>query len=146
MLSCLWPWWNWAPNTAEGHLEWEVCSKVMGSWCLWRLALLPVICVRQPPPWPRALVDVPCVTRGLEIALSSRNIWVEKGLLIKECSDRMRGNGIKLKEDKFRLDIRKKFLTVRVVRHWHRLPREAMDALTLEVFKARLDGALSTLV
>ncbi len=44
------------------------------------------------------------------------------------------------------LDIRKKFFTVRVVRHWNRLPREAVDAPSLEVFKARLDGALSDLV
>ncbi|KFQ06142.1 hypothetical protein N330_06281, partial [Leptosomus discolor] len=55
-------------------------------------------------------------------------------------------NGFKLKEGRFRLDIRKKFLTVRVVRHWNRLPREAVAAPSLEMFKARLDGALSTLV
>ncbi|KFP56606.1 hypothetical protein N323_03010, partial [Cathartes aura] len=55
-------------------------------------------------------------------------------------------NGFKLKEGRFRLDIRKKFFTMRMVRHWNRLPREAMDAPSLEVFKARLDGALSNLV
>jgi len=32
-----------------------------------------------------------------------------------------------------------------VVRHWHRLPREAVDAPSLAVFKDRLDGALSNL-
>jgi len=42
--------------------------------------------------------------------------------------------------------IRNKFFTVRVVRHWDSLPREAVDAPSLEVFKARLDGALSNLV
>ncbi|KFO65433.1 hypothetical protein N302_14345, partial [Corvus brachyrhynchos] len=47
---------------------------------------------------------------------------------------------------RFRLDIRRKFLAVRVVRHWHRLPREAVDAPSLEAFKARLNGALSNLV
>ncbi|KGL93178.1 hypothetical protein N301_01840, partial [Charadrius vociferus] len=55
-------------------------------------------------------------------------------------------NGFKLEEGRFRLDIRKKFFTLRVVRHWHRLPREAVDAPSLEVFKARLNGALSNLV
>ncbi|KFQ94621.1 hypothetical protein Y956_02233, partial [Nipponia nippon] len=54
--------------------------------------------------------------------------------------------GFKLKEGSFRLDMRKKFFTMRVVRHWNRLPREAVDAPSLEVFKARLDGALSNLV
>ncbi|KFR11174.1 hypothetical protein N306_06967, partial [Opisthocomus hoazin] len=55
-------------------------------------------------------------------------------------------NGCKLKEGRFRLDIRKKFFTVRVVKHWHRLPKEAVDAPSLEVFKDRVDGALSNLV
>ncbi|KFQ92886.1 hypothetical protein Y956_13555, partial [Nipponia nippon] len=55
-------------------------------------------------------------------------------------------NGFKLKVGRFRLDIRKKFFIMRVVRHWNRLPREAVDAPSLEVCKARLDGALSNLV
>ncbi|GAB0177232.1 hypothetical protein GRJ2_000188400 [Grus japonensis] len=69
-----------------------------------------------------------------------------EGLFIRECSDRTRGNGFKLKEGRFRLDVRKKFFTVRVVRHWTRLPGEAVAAPSLEVFKARLDGALSNVV
>ncbi|KFO57411.1 hypothetical protein N302_00914, partial [Corvus brachyrhynchos] len=55
-------------------------------------------------------------------------------------------NRYKLNEGKFRLDIREKFFTVRVVRHWNRLPREAVDAPTLAGFKARLNMALSDLV
>ncbi|KFR04377.1 hypothetical protein N306_01175, partial [Opisthocomus hoazin] len=48
---------------------------------------------------------------------------------------------------RFRLDIRKKFFTMRVVRHWNRLPREVVDGPSLGGFKeARLDGALSNLV
>ncbi|KFQ05934.1 hypothetical protein N330_13375, partial [Leptosomus discolor] len=55
-------------------------------------------------------------------------------------------NGCKLKEGRFRLDIRKKFFTTRVVKHWNRLPREAVAAPSRAVFKTRLDGALSNLV
>jgi len=56
------------------------------------------------------------------------------------------GYGFKLKEGRFRLDTRKKVYTMRVVRHWHRLPREAVAAPSLAVFKAGLNGALSNLV
>ncbi|KFQ03605.1 hypothetical protein N330_12227, partial [Leptosomus discolor] len=55
-------------------------------------------------------------------------------------------NGWKLGEGRFRLDTRKQFFTLRVVRHWNRLPKEAVVAPSLKVFKARLDGALSNLV
>jgi len=63
-----------------------------------------------------------------------------EGLFSRACSDR--GNGFKVKEGRFRLGIRKKFFTVRVVR----LPGEAAAAPSLEVCKARVDGALSNLV
>ena len=66
-------------------------------------------------------------------------------LFIRVCCDRTRGNGFILKEGRFRLDI-KKFFTVRVVRHWHRLPRAVVDAPSLETFKARLDQALGNLI
>ncbi|KFO96197.1 hypothetical protein N300_11699, partial [Calypte anna] len=55
-------------------------------------------------------------------------------------------SGLKLVKGRFRLDFRRKFFTMRVVRHWKRLPRAAVDAPCLEVFKARLDGALGNLV
>jgi len=57
-----------------------------------------------------------------------------------------RGNGFKLKECGFRLDARKKFFTMWVVKHRNRLPGEVVDAPSLETFKARLDGALSNLI
>jgi len=69
-----------------------------------------------------------------------------EGLFTRACSDRTRGNGSKLKEGRFRLDIRKKFFPMRVMKHWPRLPREAVAAPSLAVFKARLDGALSDIV
>jgi len=69
-----------------------------------------------------------------------------EGLFTGVCSDRTRWNGSKLKKGRFRLNIRKKFFTMRVVEHWNRLPREAVAAPSVEVFKARLDGALSNLV
>ncbi|KFO76055.1 hypothetical protein N303_09341, partial [Cuculus canorus] len=54
--------------------------------------------------------------------------------------------GYKLERGRFRLDIRRNFFVMRVVRHWRKLPREAVAAPSLEVFKARLDGALGSLI
>ncbi|KFP84302.1 hypothetical protein N311_03744, partial [Apaloderma vittatum] len=51
-------------------------------------------------------------------------------------------NHFKWKEGRCRLDIRKKFLTVKVVRHWNWLSREAVDVTSLKVLTTRLDVAL----
>ena len=69
-----------------------------------------------------------------------------EGLFTRACRDNTRGNGLKLKESRFRLHIRNKGFTMGVVQHRNRLPREVVAAPSLEVFKARLDGALSNLV
>ena len=65
-------------------------------------------------------------------------------LFSRVCGDR--GNGFSLKGGRFSLDIRKKSFTVRVVRHWNRLPRDVVDAPSLESFKARLDWAFCNLI
>ena len=61
-------------------------------------------------------------------------------------SDRTRSNVFKLKKGRFTLDVRGKFFTGRAVRHWTRLPRDAVDAPSLEAFKTRLDRVLGRLV
>jgi len=60
--------------------------------------------------------------------------------------ERTRSNGFTLREIRYRLDTRKKFFAMRVVKHWSRLPREAVKTPSLKTFKARLDGALSNLI
>jgi len=67
-------------------------------------------------------------------------------LFSRTCSHRTRGKGFNLREGRFRLDTRTKFFTMRVVKPWHRLPREVVDGPSLETFKARLGGALSNLM
>jgi len=56
------------------------------------------------------------------------------------------GSGFKLEEGRFRLDIRKKFFTVRLVRCWNRLPSEVVNAPSPEAFRASLDEGLSNLI
>jgi len=61
-------------------------------------------------------------------------------------TDRTRGNGSELHQERFRLDIRKHFFTETVVKHWNRLPRKVVDAPCLSVFKGHLDNALNALM
>ena len=68
----------------------------------------------------------------------------EGDFLLRASSEKMKENALKLEEGRFRLDIRKKLFSVRV-KHCNRLPRE-VNAPSLEAFKARLNGAVSSLV
>lgn len=69
-----------------------------------------------------------------------------EGLFIRECSDRKKGNGFKIKDSRFTLHMTKNIFTTRMMKHQNRLLRGVVDAPSLETFKVRLGDALRNLI
>lgn len=90
--------------------------------------------------WLRELVLFSLEKRRLRGGCSQ----VEVSLFSQAAHERTRGHSVKMHQGKFRLDIRKKFFIKGMVGHWNHLSREVVESL--EVFKKRLDVALSPMV
>jgi len=60
--------------------------------------------------------------------------------------DRTGDNNIKMKESKFRLNLRKKFFVMRVLEHRKKLPRKVVGTSSLEGLRVELNRALVNLI
>ena len=149
---------------APGRTHLEYCIQAWGTQHKKEAELLEQV-QRRATKMIRGLQHLSCEERLKELCLFSlekRRLWRDltvtfqysKGafkqegvrLLMSVGSDRTRGNGFKLRQGRFRLDIRRNLFTQRVVMHWNRLPKEIVDVPSLAAFKARLDVALGSLV
>ncbi|TRZ10931.1 hypothetical protein HGM15179_016188 [Zosterops borbonicus] len=67
------------------------------------------------------------------------------GLFSQATRDRMRGNGLKLSQQRFRLGITDKF-SKKHAKHWKTLPRAAVESELPGIFKRYVDVALRNMV
>ena len=143
---------TWSPASSSGapstRKTWTCWSRSRGGTQKWselehftyekRLRELVLFSLEKRRLWEDLIEAFHCLKQAYERDGSK--------FFIRAFCNRTRGNGFKLKEGRFRLDIRMKYCSMRVMKHWNKLLREVVDAPSLETFKVRLDGALSNLI
>ena len=132
---------HWAGQTGQPD---RILSATR-RFCLWRkVGLLSSQAERAGAAQPGEGKALRWPDSGLSVSKGELQEKEGDRLSSRICCDNTRGKRFQLKEGRFRQDISENFLTIRVARHWNGSPREVVDAPSLEVFKAKLDRALST--
>jgi len=145
-VMCSTPWDGYLPRgkPTQKTASWSLSCDLYLSLCPW-LAKSPDKGFLKP--WPGLAWTCSSVSSAsFETRGQKNNLLQGDRIFTQSDSNRTRGNGFELKEGRFRLDVRWKFFSQRMVRRWHRLAREAVDTATLEAFKVRLDGILGSLI
>ncbi|RMC10268.1 hypothetical protein DUI87_13070 [Hirundo rustica rustica] len=123
-----------------GRCGWTV-PKRKGTWGCWRQQLnMSQQCAQVGK---RANGILACIRNS--VASRSREVILPLYSALA-ATDRMRGHSLKLRQGRYRLDIRKKFFTERVIKYWNGLPGEVVESPSREVFKKRPDVAPGVMV